>query len=221
MVCATLMAFRAAGLTLVDGCSGTTQRVEWDGSQNLHQVLHQMTRRHDQNFPGRTEPGMKTVFLIRHAKSSWDDTTLPDRDRPLDARGERDVAMMSKRLSRRHAKPDLIMSSPAVRALATAQVIAKGLDYKLKGIAVNDRLYAATADALIAVIEELDDKFERVMLVGHNPEFTDFAHHFSSEITHMPTCAIAVFTFDAKTWSGIGQAKPVRTDFDSPKQSSG
>lgn len=163
---------------------------------------------------------MKTLFLIRHAKSSWDHTTLPDRDRPLEARGERDVAKMSKRLSQRHATPDLIMSSPAVRALATAKAIAKGLGYKLKGVVVNDRLYAATADALIAVIEELDDKLERVMLVGHNPEFTALAHHFCSEIAHMPTCAIAEFTFEANTWAGIGQDKPVRADFDSPKQTS-
>lgn len=157
---------------------------------------------------------MKTLFLIRHAKSSWDDTTLPDRDRPLDARGERDVAKISKRLSQRHATPDLIMSSPAVRAVATAKAIAKGLRYKLKDIVVNDRLYAATADALIAVIEELDDKLERLMLVGHNPEFTDLARHFSSEITHMPTCAIAVFTFDTNTWSGIGEANLLETAFD-------
>ena len=164
---------------------------------------------------------MKTLFLVRHAKSSWDDPTLPDRERSLEARGERDAAKMSKRLAQRHEKPDLIMSSPAVRALATANIIAEGLDYKLKGIEVNDRLYAATADALIALIEELDDKLKRVMLVGHNPEFTALAHHFSSEVTHMPTCAVAVFEFAAKTWSGIGQVRPVSTNFDTLKRSSG
>ena len=162
---------------------------------------------------------MKMLILVRHAKSSWDDTTLPDRDRPLQARGERDVAKMGQRLARRHVRPALIMSSPAVRALATAKGIAKSLDYEHNAIVVNDRLYAATVDGLIAVIEDLDDTLECVMLIGHNPGFTDLAHHFSSEVSHMPTCAIAEFTFEAKTWTGLGQAKPVRTAFDSPKNS--
>ena len=162
---------------------------------------------------------MKTLYLLRHAKSSWDDTSLPDRDRPLEARGVRDAAKMGKRWSPLYGKPDLIVSSPAVRALATAKVVAEGLKYKLKNITVNDRLYAATVDALITVIEALDDKLQRVMLVGHNPGFTELAHHFDSGITHMPTCALAEFRFDAKSWSGIGQARPSRTCFDSPRQS--
>jgi len=107
-----------------------------------------------------------------------------------------------------------------VRALATAKLIAAGLEYKLKDITVDDRLYAAAVDDLIAVVEALDDKVARVMLVGHNPGFTDLAHHFDSAITHMPTCAMAEFRFDAKSWAGIGQARPVQTILDSPKHSS-
>jgi phosphohistidine phosphatase len=160
---------------------------------------------------------MKTLLLMRHAKSSWEDTRWPDRDRPLDARGEHDVAKMGKRLSHRAAKPDLILSSPAVRAFETAKAIAEKLDYRVRDIVVVDRLYAASAEALIAVIEALDDKLDCVMLVGHNPELTDLAHHFSSDITHMPTCAVAVLTFDAKAWRGIGQARPVKAVFDSPR----
>ena len=163
---------------------------------------------------------MNTRLLIRHAKSSWDDTSLPDRERPLEPRGERDAAKMSRRWSQRHAKPDLIMSSPAARALATANVVAQGLDYKTKHIAVDDRLYAATVEALLAVIEALDDRLDRVMLVGHNPGFTELAHHFDSKITHMPTCALAELRFEAESWAGIGQTWPVHTIFDSPKQPS-
>jgi phosphohistidine phosphatase len=161
---------------------------------------------------------MKTLFLIRHAKSSWDDTALPDRDRPLADRGKRDVAKMGKRLAERDVKPDLIMSSPAMRALATAEVIAKMLDCKRKDIVVNDRLYSGQADDLLDVIQELGDKLEHVMLVGHNPELTELAHHLSSEITHMPTCAIAEFTFDAKSGSDIGKAKPAQVALDYPKK---
>ena len=94
---------------------------------------------------------MKTLFLIRHAKSSWDDTALPDKDRPLNDRGQRDAPKMGERLAKRDVKPDLILSSPAVRALRTAEIIAKKLDYRRK-IVVNERLYAVGADDLLDVI---------------------------------------------------------------------
>jgi phosphohistidine phosphatase len=162
---------------------------------------------------------MKALFLIRHAKSSWDDTALPDKDRPLNDRGKRDAPKMGKRLARRDVKPDLILSSPAMRALTTAEIIAKKLDYKRKDIVVDDRLYAGEADDLLNVIHKLGDKRERVILVGHNPELTELAHRLSSEITHMPTCAVVAFTFDAKSWSNIGKAKPVKVALDYPKKS--
>lgn len=162
---------------------------------------------------------MKTLFLVRHAKSSWDDTALSDKDRPLDDRGRRDAPEMGKRLAKRAVKPDLILSSPARRALTTAEVIAKKLDYRLKGIVVDDRLYAGGADDLLNVIRELDDESERVMLFGHNPELTELAHRLSSKITHMPTCAIAELTFNAKSWSKIGKAKVAKVVLDYPKKS--
>ena len=145
---------------------------------------------------------------------------MPDLDRPLEERGQRDAAKMGQRWSHRHVRPQLILSSPAMRARATAKVIADGLDIKLKDIEVDNRLYDASADALIAVIEGLDQSLDRVMLVGHNPGFTDLVHHVSSEISHMPTCALVELAFDAKTWSGIKHARPSRVAFDSPKHSS-
>lgn len=160
---------------------------------------------------------MKTLYLLRHAKSSWDDTSLTDQERPLEPRGERDAAKMSKRWTQLYEKPDLIMSSPAVRALATAKIVAQGLEYKTKKITIEERLYAATEDGLIDVIEALDDKLGLVMLIGHNPGFTELAHHFDSNVTHMPTCALAEFRFEVDSWAGIGQALPVHTTFDSPK----
>lgn len=162
---------------------------------------------------------MKTLILIRHAKSSWADTALPDKDRPLDARGKRAAPKMGKRLAKRAVRPDLILSSPAMRALATAEIIAKKLDYKLKDIVVDDRLYGGKADNLLDVIHELGGKLDRVMLFGHNPELTELAHRLSSEITHMPTCTVAEFTFDAKSWSNIGKVKPAKVALDYPKKS--
>jgi len=123
---------------------------------------------------------MKTLFLVRHAKSSRDDPSLPDRERPLDDRGKRDAPKMGKRLAKRDAKLDLLVSSPALRALTTAKLIADEMGYKRNDIVVDDRLYASSPDDLLAVIRALDNKLGRVMLVGHNPEFTDLAHRLSS-----------------------------------------
>jgi phosphohistidine phosphatase len=89
--------------------------------------------------------------------------------------------------------------------LGVAEIIAKKLDYKLKDIVVDDRLYAGAVHDLLNVIHKLGDKLERVMLFGHNPELTELAHRLSSEITHMPTCAVAEFRFNAKSWSNIGK----------------
>jgi phosphohistidine phosphatase len=161
---------------------------------------------------------MKTLFLIRHAKSSWDDVALPDKERPLDARGKRDAPAMGERLAKRDVKPDLIVSSPATRALATAQIIARKLDYKLKNIVVDDRLYACAADDLLKVIYEFADEQEQVMLFGHNPEFTELAHRLSNQITEMPTCAVAEFKFDAKSWSNIGKGTLATATLDYPKK---
>ncbi len=160
---------------------------------------------------------MKTLFLIRHAKSSWADMALADRDRPLNDRGKRDAPKVGKRLAKRRVKPDLILSSPATRALTTAEIIAKKLDYKRSKIVVDDRLYAVSADELTDVIRQLNDKAERVMLIGHNPELTELAHRLSSKITHLPTCAVAKFTFDAKSWTRIGKDEPTKVALEYPK----
>jgi phosphohistidine phosphatase len=161
---------------------------------------------------------MKTLFLVRHAKSNRDDPSLPDRDRPLDDRGRQDAPKMGKRLAKRDVKPDLLLTSPALRALTTAQLIAEEIDYKRKDIVVDDRLYASSAEDLLAVIRALDKKLNRVMLFGHNPEFTDLAHGLSSEIIDMPTSAVVEFDFDTKAWSDVGKVKPAKVVFDCPKR---
>jgi phosphohistidine phosphatase len=162
---------------------------------------------------------MKTLFLVRHAKSSWNEPALPDKDRPLNDRGKRDAPKMGERLAKHDVKPDLILSSPARRALTTAQIIAKKLNYKLKDILVDDRLYAVEADDLLHVVRELGDTPKSVMLFGHNPELTELAHRLSNKITHMTTCAVAEFMFDAKSWSCTGKDKPARVVLHTPKHS--
>jgi len=161
---------------------------------------------------------MKTLFLVRHAKSSRDDPSLADRDRPLDDRGKKDAPMMGGRLAKRGVKPDLLVSSPALRALTTAQLIAEEVGYKRKAIEVDDRLYASSADALLAVIRALDKQVDNVMFFGHNPEFSELVHRLSGEYVDMRTCAVAEFGFDAEAWADIGTVKPARVTLDYPKK---
>lgn len=125
---------------------------------------------------------------------------------------------MGKRLARRDVKPGLLLSSPALRALTTAQLIAEEVGYRHKDIVVDDRLYASSADDLLAVIRALDNKLNRVMLFGHNPEFTDLAHQLSSDIVDLPTSAVVEFDFDTKAWSDVGEVKPAKVIFDYPKR---
>jgi phosphohistidine phosphatase len=164
---------------------------------------------------------MKRLFLIRHAKSSWADPALPDKDRPLGDRGRRDARKMGTRLAKRDVKPDLILSSPARRAFKTARIIAKKLDYKLKDIVVDDRLYAGAVNDLLNVIHKLGDKLELVMLFGHNPELPSSRIGFQAR---SPTCQLAPsarVAFSAKSWSNIGKAKLAKVALDYPKKSKG
>lgn len=125
---------------------------------------------------------------------------------------------MGKRLGKRGVKPELIVSSPALRALTTAQLIAAEIGYPREAIFVDERLYASSPDGLLAVICALDDTLEHVMLFGHNPEFTDLAHRLSNEIVDMPTCAVAEFRFDAKAWADVREITPAKVKLDAPKK---
>ena len=161
---------------------------------------------------------MKVLILIRHAKSSQDDTSVPDKQRPLNKRGLRDAPAMGKRLAKRSIKPDLVLSSPATRALTTAQIIAEKIGYPPESIVQNERLYATPAEELLAVVQELDNAVQQVMLFGHNPGLTDLVHRLSSgEIDDIPTCGVVLLTFDTKAWSDIGTDGLAKVEFDSPK----
>lgn len=159
---------------------------------------------------------MKTLFLVRHAKSSRDDPGLPDKERPLNDRGMRDAPKMGARLAKHDVKPDLILSSPAVRARMTAELIAKKLGYKLKDIALDERLYAAASDDVLDVIRELSDKPKCVMVFGHNPELSQLATRLASKDTDMPTSAVAEFEYDIESWSLVGKDKPSKLKLHEP-----
>ncbi|HEY9323650.1 MAG TPA: histidine phosphatase family protein [Agromyces sp.] len=159
---------------------------------------------------------MKTLLLVRHAKSSWGDQTLPDHERPLNHRGRRDAPRVGARLRERGVVPDVIVTSTAVRARSTAEILAQALDLGSGRIVEDDRLYGATADGLLDIIRALDDESTSVMLVGHNPEIGELASRLSDEIAEMPTCAVAEFRFDVADWAEVGAIAPVEVLFEAP-----
>lgn len=161
---------------------------------------------------------MKTLYLLRHAKSSWDDPTLADHDRPLAPRGERNLATMGTLWAERGLRPERIVSSTAERARSTASAIAEALNVPQPDRTADGRLYATTPEALLAVLGELDTQLASVMIVGHNPEFTALAQRFVPEIEHLPTCALAAFSFCIDAWSELATAVPVHASLESPKQ---
>ena len=161
---------------------------------------------------------MKTLFLVRHAKSSWKDPDLADHDRPLNARGMRDAPEIAGRLADRPGRPELIVTSPALRALATAKVMAAALGIEPSAVAVNGRIYDAGPADLLDVIRGIDDRFARVMVVGHNPGLTETVNLLAgSAIENVPTCGVAMLGFDLQSWSGVRKQSANLLDFDYPK----
>lgn len=161
---------------------------------------------------------MKTLLLVRHAKSSWDRPGLDDHDRPLNARGLRDAPEMGRRLAERGLIPDRILSSTALRAQTTAQLIADAFGYDADRIVLDERLYAASDDEVLRVIGEIDGDIGTAMVVGHNPETVSLARRFSRDVHEMPTCAVAEFTFDVDAWYELEDAEPTSVRVETPRK---
>ena len=161
---------------------------------------------------------MKTLFLVRHAKSSWGDPQLGDKERSLNDRGRRDAKKMSLIVAKRLVHPDAMLSSPAVRARATAETFAEALGFAVRDVALLDRLYAASAETVLDVIESLSDRVKTAMVFGHNPGFTDLANSVSPGVGEMPTCAVLELVFGMKTWSAISTTPPRTVTLDIPKR---
>lgn len=162
----------------------------------------------------------KTLYLVRHAKSSWKDASLSDRQRPLNKRGLRDAPEMGRRLVEHGRRPDLIISSPAKRAYSTARKIAKKLDYEKSAILIDERLYFAGTGSMLGMLEELDDRHDSVMIVGHNPAMTTFLNVLcETSIHNMPTCAIALVGYDINAWGELTSEDGALLAYDYPKGS--
>lgn len=164
---------------------------------------------------------MKKVYLIRHAKSSWDDPELEDIDRPLNDRGRHDAPMMAKLLKARHVRADVMISSPAARALSTCVEFARALGFAESKILVVERLYHAEEKQLLSVIRELNtvSEPESVMLFGHNPGLTEFTNRLLDDtIENIPTCGVVAAELNIQSWREAHWGCGKREFFDFPKR---
>jgi len=162
----------------------------------------------------------KTLYLVRHAKSSWKDITLADMDRPLNKRGRRNSPDMGRRMLAQGHKPDLFISSPANRALSTASNIARELGIDESVIITDDELYFSGAEGMQGVLERVDDRYRKVMMTGHNPDMTYLMNRLgNTNVINMPTCAIAIIGFDMASWADLYSTDGVLLGYDYPKGS--
>ena len=160
----------------------------------------------------------KILYLVRHAKSSWNDASLSDMQRPLNKRGRRSAPEMGKRMAAQGHRPELIISSPAKRAQLTAKRIARELGFDKTDIQTDADLYFSGVRSMLNVLEVLDDDYQKVMIVGHNPTMTDFLNMLcSTSVINMVTCAIAVVGFDITSWGDLALAEGELLGYDYPK----
>ncbi|MDX1395448.1 MAG: histidine phosphatase family protein [Gemmatimonadota bacterium] len=149
---------------------------------------------------------MKTLLVLRHAKSSWDDSSLRDHDRPLNPRGVRDAPRMGKLIASEDLVPDAIISSTARRALATAE-LAAGAMPDAPEIETTRDLYMASPHSYLDVLADHAGAVDRVMVVGHNPGITALVTRLTGQLEEMPTAALAVIELDIDDWADIHGAK--------------
>ena len=144
----------------------------------------------------------KTLTIVRHAKSSWKNASLSDRERPLNQRGKRDAPEMGRRIDAAGIRPSLIISSPAVRAFKTAKIVALQIGYPYEFLQRERELYLASLDTLIDVVGAQDESFNSLMLFGHNPGLTDFANYLVPGLTdNLPTAGVVAVSFESDDWS--------------------
>jgi phosphohistidine phosphatase len=161
---------------------------------------------------------MKTLIVIRHAKSSWADSGLSDFDRPLNDRGKRDAPEMARRILQKKINIDLFISSPAKRAKKTAQIFADELGAGPDKVVVFPELYLASSVDFITAISKSPSNTTTIAVFSHNPGITEFVNTLTDvRIDDMPTCAVFAVTVDAEDWSGFEQADKKFLFFDYPK----
>jgi len=151
---------------------------------------------------------MKTVYIVRHAKSSWDKVDLPDEMRPLMEKGKKRTKKVIDFLHSKKIKVDYIISSHAVRAHETAKILAHALEYPADQIKIDPHIYYTDGDGIINQFYDLPERFDSVMIVGHNPSLTDFVNQFLNKpVENLPTSGVVSISFDTDKWENIPLAK--------------
>jgi phosphohistidine phosphatase len=161
---------------------------------------------------------MKTLYIVRHAKSDKDNTNLEDIDRPLNSRGYSDAHFMGARLKETERVPELIVSSPAIRALTTALIFAREFGYDSKKIILEPLLYETGTKEYLQVINALNDACSSAMIFGHNSTITNLVNSLATPFTdHIPTCGVTGITYDAVSWNEISRGAGNLVLHDFPK----
>ncbi|HBL78576.1 MAG TPA: hypothetical protein DDZ79_00795 [Aequorivita sp.] len=156
---------------------------------------------------------MKTLYLVRHAKSSWKHD-VEDHKRPLKGRGERDGKLVSKKVAKEIDPPQRIITSDATRALSTAHFFKDALEIDEANFETNHDLYDFSGQNVMRIIKSLPDSLDKIMIVGHNHAFTSVANMLGNRyIDNVPTCGFVMLQFDEKKWSDITTGETVKTIF--------
>jgi len=160
---------------------------------------------------------MKKLYLIRHAKSDWSNPTLDDFDRPLNKRGKKNAPLMGRVLRKKNIHPDLIISSPAYRARETTKKIAKKICYKNE-IMYNENIYEASLKTILEIVNFIDDEYDDVFIVGHNPALNMLAFYLIEFNENLPTAGVLEIEFNCESWREIKKKNAKFVSFEYPKK---
>jgi phosphohistidine phosphatase len=162
---------------------------------------------------------MKTLYLVRHAKSSWKYPHLADIDRPLNKRGKRDAPFMGKLLQGKGIVPDVMITSGAVRTELTAAAFVEATNYPLDKLLVNEAVYDATVIGMLEVVKGLKGKWNSAMIFGHNFSYTMFANLYAKPpLDNVPTCGMVAIEFGVDSWSQVTKSNGKVIFFEYPRK---
>ncbi|WP_420579826.1 SixA phosphatase family protein [Reichenbachiella sp.] len=161
---------------------------------------------------------MKTLYLVRHAKSSWKDPSLRDRDRPLNKRGKRDGPRMAAFLKEKINCPDVFISSPSRRTRDTAAYFLRAFDRLIEALELEEELYHGDEQDIESTIQSIDERHDSAMIFIHNPGITDYVNELTGEeIFNIPTCGVVGIQLDTQDWNQIRQAQAKKLFYYYPK----